>query len=497
MDRVSVIRLGRLTYRWALGLMERLAEARRQEAVGDLLLLVEHFPVVTLGRGGGLEDLRVSPVELRRRGVELHETDRGGRATYHGPGQLVVYPILRLSGDLHAYIHRLEQTVIEVLLGYGIRAGRLAEQPGVWVGENKIAAVGVAVHQGVTTHGLALNVDPSLEGFSLIVPCGLTEKGVTSMARELGRQVDLAGVERAFLRAFARVFRVQVESGIRDSPWLLARAPVGDRVEALANLLDGLRLHTVCQEALCPNIAECWGSGTATFMILGDVCTRHCRFCAVTPGRPLPPDPGEPGRVAEAAALLGLRHVVITSVARDDLPDGGAAHFAATIRAVRERCPGASVEVLVPDFGGRLAALRTVLDTRPDVFAHNLETVRRLSPLVQARADYQRSLGLLAWAKDAGLTTKSGLMVGLGETRGEVVAAMGDLRRVGCDVLTLGQYLQPTSRHLPVSEYIPPAEFDWYRQVGEALGFKAVVAGPLVRSSYHAGQIKYPISNPP
>lgn len=469
--------------------MERLAEARRQETIGDLLLLVEHFPVVTLGRGGGVEDLRGSPAGLRRHGVELHQTDRGGRATYHGPGQLVAYPILRLSDDLHVYVRRLEQTAIDVLQEYGIRAGRLPGHPGAWVGQEKIAAIGVAVRHGVTTHGLALNVNPRMEHFSLIVPCGLADKGVTSMAHELGRPVDLAAVERAFIRAFARVFEVQVESGIRHAPWLRARAPMGDRVEALAGLLDGLRLDTVCREALCPNIGECWGSGTATFMILGDICTRHCRFCAVTPGRPRPPNPQEPDRVAQAAARLGLRHVVITSVTRDDLPDGGAGHFAATIQAVRRRCPGAGVEVLVSDFDGSLAALRTVVDARPDVFGHNLETVRRLFPLVQPRAGYPRSLGLLAWARNAGLTTKSGLMLGLGETRGEVVTAMQDLRRVGCDILTLGQYLRPTSRHLPVAEYISPAEFAWYRQVGEAMGFRAVVAGPLVRSSYHAAEV--------
>ncbi len=487
MTRVSVIRLGRLAYHWALGLMERLAQARRQEAVGDLLLLVEHLPVVTLGRGGGMEDLRVSPAELLRLGVDLRQTDRGGRATYHGPGQLVAYPILKLPDDLHAYVDRLEQTAIEVLAEYGIRAGRLPGHPGVWVGEDKIAAIGVAVRDGVTTHGLALNVAPRLSDFTLIIPCGLQDKGVTSMARELGRPIPLADVERSFVRAFSRVFRVQVESGLQRAPWLRATAPVGDAVDALERLLAGLHLHTVCQEALCPNIAQCWGAGTATFMILGDICTRHCRFCAVTPGRPLPPDPEEPERVAEAAARLGLRHVVITSVTRDDLPDGGAAHFAAAIRAVRRRCPGTSIEVLVPDFGGSIQALKTVLAARPEVLGHNLETVPRLSPLIQPRADYRRSLGLLAWARSVGVITKSGLMVGLGETRGEVVAAMADLRRAGCDILTLGQYLQPTSRHLPVAEYVAPAEFEWYREVGAAMGFKAVVAGPLVRSSYAAG----------
>ena len=488
--QVSALKLGVMEYRWALGLMEHLAEARQDGRIGDLLLLVQHPPVITLGRGGGAEDLRVSEATLRRLGVGLFQTERGGRATYHGPGQLVAYPILKLpAGDLHAYLRRLEEAVIHLLAGVGIAAGRIERHPGVWVGGNKIAAVGVAVRGGVTTHGLALNVDPPMEGFSLIVPCGLADSGVTSMCRELGRPLEMARVEDRFVAAFARAFGAEVTWGIQEAPWLMVRAPQGEAVEALDILLADLGLHTVCQEAFCPNISDCWGSGTATFMILGDICTRHCRFCAVKAGRPQPPDPGEPERVAEAAARLRLRHVVVTSVTRDDLPDGGAGHFAATIEAVRCRCPEALVEVLVPDFGGSLAALDRVINARPDILNHNVETVPRLSPLVQPRADPRRSLGLLAWAKGAGLTTKSGLMLGLGETRGEVVATMQDLRRADCELLTLGQYLQPTSRQLPVAAHIHPVEFEWYREVGEAMGFQAVAAGPLVRSSYHAEEL--------
>lgn len=286
--------------------MEHLAEARRRDRIGDLLLLVQHPPVITLGRGGGAEDLRVSEATLRRLGVGLFQTERGGRATYHGPGQLVAYPILRLpDGDFHAYLRRLEEAVIHLLAEVGIAAGRLEGYPGVWVGRNKIAAVVVAVRDGVTTHGLALNVDPPMEHFSLIVPCGLTDKGVTSMRRELGRPLDVAEVERRFVAAFAQAFDAEVTWGIQEAPWLVVRAPQGEQVEALDLLLADLGLHTVCQEALCPNIHDCWGSGTATFMILGDLCTRHCRFCAVKAGRPLPPDPSEPERVAEAAARLG------------------------------------------------------------------------------------------------------------------------------------------------------------------------------------------------
>jgi lipoic acid synthetase len=495
--RIAVLRLGVMEYRWALGLMEHMAEARRRDRVGDLLLLVQHPPVITFGQGGGGEDLRVPEATLRRLGVGLFQTERGGRATYHGPGQLVAYPILRLpDDDLHAYLWRLEQAAIDLLAEYSLAAGRVERQPGVWVNGSKIAAVGVAVRGGVTTHGLALNVAPPMEHFSLIVPCGLADVGVTSMHRELGRPPDMATMEARFVAAFARVFGAEMTWGVQETPWLVVPAPQGEEVEALSALLDDLGLHTVCQEALCPNIRDCWGSGTATFMILGDTCTRHCRFCAVRAARPSPPDTGEPERVAEAAARLGLKHVVVTSVTRDDLPDGGAGHFAATIERLRRRCPGALVEVLVPDFGGALAALDKVIVAHPDILNHNVETVPRLSPSVQPRADYRRSLGLLAWAKRAGLTTKSGLMLGLGETRGEVLAVMQDLRRAGCELLTLGQYLQPTSGCLPVAEYVHPAEFEWYREAGKTMGFRAVAAGPLVRSSYHAGALWAAVNRP-
>lgn len=503
MNKVTVLKLGTVDYRCALRLQERFVKARQQEAVGDLLLLVQHPPVITFGRGGGAEDLRLSEAALHRLGFDLVQTDRGGRATYHGPGQLVAYPILKLGSpahpyDPHAYLWRLEESAITCLSRFGIAAGRQERHPGVWVGEDKIAAVGIALApaaanggswRGVTYHGMALNVDPLLAHFQFITPCGLADKGVTSMAQVLGRPPDLAAVEAAYLEAFAQVFQVTLEFGFQQAPWLTARAPLGEGVEQLEGLFQDLRLHTVCEEALCPNIGECWGEGTATFMLLGDICTRYCRFCAVTPGRPLPPDPLEPHRLAEAVARMGLRHVVITAVARDDLPDGGAGHFAATIAAVRQRCPGVTIEVLIPDFGGSVAALQRVIAARPDVFNHNIETVPRLYPTIQPRKDYRRALGVLAWARRAGLTTKAGLILGMGETRGEVIQVMKDLRRVGCELLTLGQYLQPTSRNWLVAEYIHPVEFAWYREVGLALGFQAVAAGPLVRSSYQAGEL--------
>jgi len=249
-------------------------------------------------------------------------------------------------------------------------------------------------------------------------------------------------------------------------------------------------LHTVCEEARCPNIGECFEAGTATFLILGDTCTRRCGFCAVASGRPLPPDPQEPERVARTVHRLGLRHAVITSVTRDDLPDGGAAAFAHTIRRIRELCPACGIEVLIPDFRGSAQALGVVMAAAPDVLNHNVETVPRLYPQVRPGAVYPRSLEVLARAKALapGVATKSGIMVGLGESRGELHQVMADLRAAGCDLLTIGQYLRPSPGHLPVARFYTPEEFHELQEEGLALGFRHVESGPLVRSSYHAGR---------
>lgn len=273
--------------------------------------------------------------------------------------------------------------------------------------------------------------------------------------------------------------------------WLLPELPKRPELERLGRKLRGMGLHTVCQSARCPNVGECFGRGNATFMILGDMCTRDCRFCAVDHGRPSPVDPGEPRRVAEAAAMLGLAHVVITSVTRDDLADGGAGHFAASIAAVRELLPDAGVEVLVPDFGGNRAAVEVVMTAGPDVLNHNVETVPRLYPEVRPQADYARSLELLGWAREMApqSVTKSGFMVGLGEEEDEVVALLGDLRAAGVEAVTIGQYLQPTRAHLPVVKYVRPEIFDSYAERAREMGFAAVLSGPLVRSSYHAGEM--------
>jgi lipoic acid synthetase len=275
----------------------------------------------------------------------------------------------------------------------------------------------------------------------------------------------------------------------RLPPWLRAKSGHWERLHEMKVLLGQARLHTVCEEARCPNQGECWTRGTATFMLLGDTCTRSCGFCAVATGRPQPPDPEEPQQVAETSRRLGLSFVVVTSVNRDDLPDGGAAHFAATVRAVFAACPGTEIEVLVPDFKGDADAVRAVVESRPTIFNHNLETVERLTRQVRVQARYARSLEVLRLAKGMGQPlTKTGIMVGLGETEAEVLQLFADARATGCDILTVGQYLQPTARHLPVAEYVHPDRFRAYEAAAYGLGFKAVFSGPLVRSSYHAEQ---------
>src|SRR3990172_1044205 len=281
--------------------------------------------------------------------------------------------------------------------------------------------------------------------------------------------------------------------GARKPPWLKVKAPGGPGYLRLKRLLDDQNLHTICEEAHCPNIGECWEQLTATFLILGDICTRNCGFCAVTHGKPTELDLAEPDRVAQAIQRLGLEHAVITSVNRDDQADGGSAIFAAVIRRIRELSPGCGVEVLIPDFRGNEAALRTVVEAAPDILNHNMETVPRLYREVRPGSRYEQSLELFARARRMApaLVTKSGIIVGLGEEREELLQTMADQRQVDCDILTLGQSLRPSQQHLPIIRYYTPEEFRELKTIGEGMGFKHVEAGPLVRSSYHArGQIE-------
>ena len=279
--------------------------------------------------------------------------------------------------------------------------------------------------------------------------------------------------------------------GLKKPQCLKKRLPPFQDLEKVRTILQKGNLHTVCEEARCPNLGECFSSGTATILILGRICTRDCGFCAVEHGSPLSPDEDEPAKTAQAVKQMGLQYVVLTSVTRDDLHDGGASHYAKTIRLIREVDPRIKIEVLIPDFRGEASSLARVLEASPDVLNHNVETIRRLYPEVRPQASYERSLDLLRRAKGAvpRLVTKSGMMLGLGEQRDEVLQLLADLGNVGCDFITIGQYLQPRPDRLPVKRYVPPEEFDEYRRIGESMGFKGVAAGPFIRSSYHASQL--------
>jgi lipoic acid synthetase len=568
--------LGRVPYReaWAL------QRAMHASSPDDHLLLLEHPHVYTLGKRADMRHVLVPPGDV---GAELVRADRGGDVTYHGPGQLVGYPIVSLPGkrggekfrpeaertrgraraarseaaragdtvpsagadrrrhlaDTVAYVRSVEQLVIDALADLGLaNVGRLREYPGVWVdpdGANprKVAAIGVRLTRGRSMHGFALNVAPDMRYWGYIVPCGIPDKQVTSLADE-GIDVEMrdvvdavaaraavlwgkgAGADRqdvvwrhspddlsAFsrgegpgetvpVRLRGRLTQAGVTEGLqiatRKPEWLRSTFRTAPGYLRLKHTMRDLGLVTVCEEAGCPNIFECWADGTATFMINGERCTRACGFCMVDTRHPEALDLTEPERVAEAVERMGLGFAVVTAVARDDLEDGGAGAFAETIRAIRRRTPGVQVEVLVPDCKGDDASLATIVEARPDVFNHNVETVPRLQRAVRPSAGYARSLSVLARAKEAGLATKSGLIVGMGESDDEVVATLADLRAVGVDIVTIGQYLRPTTHHLPVARWVEPATFDRYREVGEAIGIPHLESSPLTRSSYHARQ---------
>jgi lipoic acid synthetase len=268
--------------------------------------------------------------------------------------------------------------------------------------------------------------------------------------------------------------------------WLRVKLPTGENYKAIRSLVSEHKLHTICESGNCPNMGECWGEGTATFMILGNICTRSCGFCAVATGRPNQADLQEPQKVADSIRLMQIKHAVITSVDRDDLPDGGSILWAETVKAIRSTAPGVTMETLIPDFAGKWENLQRIIDVAPEIVSHNLETVRRLTKSVRIQAKYDRSLEVLLRLKKGGMKTKSGVMLGLGETHQEVIETMEDLRSVGLDVITLGQYLQPTPKHLPVAEFVTPERFAEYEELGKQMGFRHVESGPLVRSSYHA-----------
>jgi len=494
---LEVSEWGVLPYDQALSRQKNLVEKRMSGQAPDRLVFVEHPAVVTMGRSAGADDLCVSEATLRQKGIQVCFTDRGGETTFHNPGQMVAYPIIRLKKrDLHWYVRTLLEAVAAVLRDYGLEPVLKEGSPGIWAGGAKIASIGISVKKWITYHGIALNVNNDLRSFNWIVPCGNPHEIITSMEKELGRPLDLAAIKDRFLQKFRKHFGYADCNEGKLPHWLKLRAHNSEAVAPVEQIIENMQLGTVCRSAQCPNIGECFSLGTATFMILGGRCTRNCRFCAVDKGLPEKVDTGEPERVARAVQELDLKYVVITSVTRDDLADGGAGQFVRTIASIRSLCPGTMIEILVPDFKGSQTALKKVCKAEPDMFNHNIETVPRLYSLVRPQAQFERSLNVLAVAAEQGLPVKSGLMLGLGERPEEIKETLAELRQVGCDYLTMGQYLAPSPAHVPVASYIPPDEFDEWAEISKSMGFKGVAAGPLVRSSYKADEMLRAGSNP-
>ncbi len=535
MRKLNVRWLGNLPYSEALILQKGLKESVAGENNPyDYLLLLEHNNVITIGRTGDTKNLLLDSDELEKKGIEFFETDRGGDITFHGKGQLIGYPIMRLQDPKKVipFVRSLEQTIIKTLSSFGIEAFSKEDDTGVWTPEGKIASIGVKVSKWTTYHGFALNIFDKLEGFDFINPCGNQEEKVASV-HTFNTDISFDDVVNKITETFVAEFGykdvgiqmsqftptqlkkhkkheidemldkgvfqknnnlvpITIKGLLPNEPerpeWMKVKANLGKDYRDLKNLISEKKLNTVCEEASCPNIYECWSMGTATFMIMGDTCTRACGFCDVNTGKPNDLDELEPLRVAESVLTMELTHAVITSVNRDDLPDGGSNFFAQTINEVKRLNPSTSVEVLIPDFKGDKGAIDNIIEASPEVLNHNLETVPRLQREIRTAASYGRSLSLLQYAKESAFLgkTKTGLIVGMGEEFEEVIAVLEDLSQINVDIVTIGQYLRPTAKHRPIHRYVDKEEFIKYKSIGESFGIPHIESGPLVRSSYHA-----------
>lgn len=535
MRKLNVRWLGNLPYSEALILQKGLKESVAGEHNPyDYLLLLEHNNVITIGRTGDTNNLLLDSEELEKKGIEFFETDRGGDITFHGKGQLIGYPIMRLQDPKKVipFVRSLEQTIIKTLGSFDIEAFSKEDDTGVWTSEGKIASIGVKVSKWTTYHGFALNIFDKLEGFDFINPCGNQEEKIASV-HTFNTEISFDDVVNKITETFTAEFGyedvgiqmsqftptqlkkqkkheidemldkgvfqknnnlvpITIKGLLPNEPerpeWMKVKANLGKDYRDLKNLISEKKLNTVCEEASCPNIYECWSMGTATFMIMGDTCTRACGFCDVNTGKPNDLDELEPLRVAESVLTMGLTHAVITSVNRDDLLDGGSQFFAQTINEVKRLNPSTSVEVLIPDFKGDKGAIDNIIEASPEVLNHNLETVPRLQREIRTAASYGRSLSLLQYAKESAFLgkTKTGLIVGMGEEFEEVIAVLEDLSQINVDIVTIGQYLRPTAKHRPIHRYVDKEEFIKYKSIGESFGIPHIESGPLVRSSYHA-----------
>ena len=535
MRELNIRWLGKLPYGEAYILQKGLHSATSQESSPfDYLLLLEHNNVVTIGRSGDINNLLVSKNILNENNIEFFETDRGGDITFHGDGQLIGYPIIRLDDPKKVvpFVRKIENVIIDSLAELSIEAFSKTDDTGVWTKEGKIASIGIKVSKWTTLHGFSLNISENTKGFDFINPCGSSEEHVVSI-QQYDETVSFKEVAEIISRKFVEIFKyekvdkqfsqftprqlkkkkefhidqlvnngvfnasknsvpITLNSSVKSEPerpeWMKVKANLGKDYLSLKSLIKEKRLNTVCEEASCPNIYECWSMGTATFMIMGDTCTRACGFCDVNTGKPCDLDMDEPYRVAESVKIMGLTHAVITSVNRDDLDDGGSAFFAKTIDEVRLKNNETSIEVLIPDFKGSKDAIDNIINANPEVLNHNLETVPRLQREIRTAASYGRSLALLQYAKESHFLgkTKTGLIVGMGEEFEEVISVLKDLSRINIDIVTIGQYLRPTQRHRLIDRYVSEEEFEQYKTIGQELGIPHIESGPLVRSSYHA-----------
>ena len=535
MRELNIRWLGKLPYGEAYILQKGLHGATSQESSPfDYLLLLEHNNVVTIGRSGDINNLLVSKNILNENNIEFFETDRGGDITFHGDGQLIGYPIIRLDDPKKVvpFVRKIENVIIDTLAELSIEAFSKTDDTGVWTKEGKIASIGIKVSKWTTLHGFSLNISENTKGFDFINPCGSSEEHVVSI-QQYDETVSFKEVTEIISRKFVEIFKyekvdkqfsqftprqlkkkkefhidqlvnngvfnasknsvpITLNSSVKSEPerpeWMKVKANLGKDYLSLKSLIKEKRLNTVCEEASCPNIYECWSMGTATFMIMGDTCTRACGFCDVNTGKPCDLDMDEPYRVAESVKIMGLTHAVITSVNRDDLDDGGSAFFAKTIDEVRLKNNQTSIEVLIPDFKGSKEAIDNIINANPEVLNHNLETVPRLQREIRTAASYGRSLALLQYAKESHFLgkTKTGLIVGMGEEFEEVISVLKDLSRINIDIVTIGQYLRPTQRHRLIDRYVSEEEFEQYKTIGQELGIPHIESGPLVRSSYHA-----------
>ncbi len=500
---------GLADYRQVLQQQHELRDKRRRGEIPNTILITEHPPVITLGARQSANKLQVSRDTLIQKDIDVVDIRRGGGTTAHNPGQIVFYPILHLQDlglGISEYIRELETIGTKLLEELGIQSTRRKGMPGLWVGTKKIGSIGVRVSKFVTYHGMAINIHNDLSIFDYITPCGLDGVEMTSVRKETGKRYSMTQLKKILTQLLINHFSTSNEPRNTNSkprklpPWLRRPLPAGESYNRTNNILKSLGLETICNNANCPNRGECWSRGTATVLILGNICTRNCKFCSVATGKPAPPDPTEPERIAEMAKQMGLKYLVITSVDRDDLPDGGASHFRDCINEVRQRCPEIKFEILTPDFRNcQIRAIEVLRDALPFVFAHNIETVPSLYPVARAGGDYQRSLKLLRMAKETlrfaqgdsfELVTKSSIMLGLGETDAEVEQVLKDLRNVGCDRITIGQYLRPSKESLEVVEYIRPDKFDFWKQRATEFGFSFCLSSPFARSSYFAEQEK-------